>query len=53
MSKTEAVVIGADGVARLQELDLPEVTATRVRVKTIVSGVSCGTEGDCASGRAA
>lgn len=53
MSKTEAVVIGADGVARLQELDLPEVTGTRVRVKTVVSGVSCGTEGDCASGRAA
>lgn len=53
MRKTEAVVIGVDGVARLQELDLPEVTGTRVRVKTVVSGVSCGTEGDCASGRAA
>jgi len=53
MSKTEAVIIGADSVARLQEIDLPEVTSTRVRVKTLVGGVSCGTESDCASGRAA
>jgi len=51
--KTEAVVIGADGVARLSEVELPPMSGTRVRLRTVISGVSCGTEGDGASGRAA
>lgn len=51
--KTEAIIVGTDGAARLTELELPALTDTRVRVETLYSGVSCGTEGDCASGRAA
>lgn len=50
--KTEAIVIDGDRVARLQEVELPALTDTRVRVKTLVSGVSCGTEADGTSGRA-
>jgi 2-desacetyl-2-hydroxyethyl bacteriochlorophyllide A dehydrogenase len=49
--KTEAVVIEADGRATLREVDLPAMSATRVRVQTLVSGVSCGTEAVCASGQ--
>jgi 2-desacetyl-2-hydroxyethyl bacteriochlorophyllide A dehydrogenase len=51
--KTEAIIVGADHVARLEPIDLPELTETRVLVETLISGVSCGTEGDCTSGRAA
>ena len=51
--KTEAIVIGTDSLARLTEVDLPPITNTRVRVQTLISGISCGTEGDCTSGRAA
>jgi 2-desacetyl-2-hydroxyethyl bacteriochlorophyllide A dehydrogenase len=51
--KTEAIIVGADHVARLQPMDLPELTETRVRIETLVGGVSCGTEADCTSGRAA
>ena len=51
--KTEAVVVGTDSVARLTEVELPPMTGTRVRVQTLISGVSCGTEGDYTSGRAA
>jgi len=51
--KTEAIIVGADHVARLQSMDLPELTETRVLVETLISGISCGTEGDCTSGRAA
>lgn len=50
--KTEAIIVGADHVARLEPIDLPELTETRVLVETLISGVSCGTEGDCTSGRA-
>ena len=50
--KTEAIVAGEDHVARLQEMELPEMTATRVRIRTKFSGVSCGTETDCLTGRA-
>ena len=50
--KTESIIIGTDGKANLTEVELPTVTDTRVRVETLVSGVSCGTESDCASGRA-
>jgi 2-desacetyl-2-hydroxyethyl bacteriochlorophyllide A dehydrogenase len=53
MMKTEAVIVGTDHIARLQSVDLPELTETRVLVETLVSGISCGTEGDCTSGRAA
>jgi len=49
--KTEAVVIGTDSVARLTEVELPPMTDTRVKVQTLISGVSCGTEADLASGR--
>jgi (R,R)-butanediol dehydrogenase/meso-butanediol dehydrogenase/diacetyl reductase len=51
--KTEAIIVGADHVARLQPMDLPELTESRVLVETLISGVSCGTEADCTSGRAA
>jgi 2-desacetyl-2-hydroxyethyl bacteriochlorophyllide A dehydrogenase len=51
--KTEAIVVGTDGKAGLQEVDLPGMSDTRVRVQTLLGGVSCGTEADCASGRAA
>lgn len=51
--KTEAIVVGTDFVARLTEVELPPLTDTRVKVQTLVSGVSCGTEADCTSGRAA
>ena len=51
--KTEAIIVGADHVARLEPIDLPELTETRVLVETLISGISCGTEGDCTSGRAA
>jgi len=51
--KTEAIIVGADHVARLQAIDLPAVTETRVRIETLWGGVSCGTESDCTSGRAA
>lgn len=50
--KTEAIVIGTDSKANLVEIGLPELTDTRVRVETLVGGVSCGTEADCATGRA-
>ena len=51
--KTEAIVVGTDSVARLTEVELPPMTGTRVRVQTLIGGVSCGTEGDYTSGRAA
>ena len=50
--KTEAIIVGTDTKANLTEVELPAVTDTRVRVETLVSGVSCGTESDSASGRA-
>lgn len=50
--KTEGVVGGKDGVVRLLEVELPVMSDTRVRIKTSMSGVSCGTEGDTVSGRA-
>lgn len=50
--KTEAIVAGTDLVARLEEVELPPMTDDRVRVETLVSGVSCGTESDAVSGRA-
>ena len=52
-TKTEAIVVGADHVARLRTIDLPALTDTRVRIETMFGGVSCGTETDCTSGRAA
>ncbi|HEY3330691.1 MAG TPA: zinc-binding alcohol dehydrogenase [Capsulimonadaceae bacterium] len=51
--QTEAIVVREQGVARLETVALPEMSASRVRVRTVLSGVSCGTEGDSASGRAA
>ena len=50
--KTEAIIVGADHAARLQSVDLPELTESRVLVETLISGVSCGTEADSTSGRA-
>lgn len=50
---TEAIIIGADRVARLSPIELPPMTATRVRLETVLGGVSCGTEADATSGRAA
>lgn len=50
--QTEVVIIGTDGVARLTPVELPPLTPTRVLVETLLGGVSCGTESDCASGRA-
>lgn len=50
--KTEAIIVNTDSVARLIEVPLPPLTDTRVKVQTLVGGVSCGTEGDCANGRA-
>lgn len=49
---TEAIIVGADHLARLQRIELPELTSTRVHLRSLVGGVSCGTEGDCTSGRA-
>ncbi len=49
--KTEAIVVGEDHVARLEPVELPELTPTRVRIATTLSGVSCGTEADSTSGR--
>ena len=49
---TEAIIVGTDHVARLQRIALPALTATRVRLRTLLSGISCGTEADCTSGRA-
>ena len=51
--ETEAIVFGEDHVARLTPVTLPPMTDTRVKVETIYGGVSCGTEGDGLSGRAA
>lgn len=50
--QTQAVVVGSDHVARLENVELPDLTPTRVRLRTLLGGVSCGTEADCASGRA-
>jgi len=50
--KTEAAIGGKDGVVRLLEVELPPMSDTRVRVKTWLGGVSCGTEGDTVTGRA-
>lgn len=50
--KTQAVIVGRDSIARLADMDLPEMTDSRVRLRTLVSGVSCGTEADSTSGRA-
>lgn len=52
IAKTEAVVVGVNSVARLEEVDLPPMNDTRVRVQTLISGISCGTEADYTSGRA-
>ena len=49
---TEAIIVGTDHVARLQRIALPTLTATRVHLRTLLSGISCGTEADCTSGRA-
>ncbi len=49
---TDAVVAGIDHIVRLQEVALPELTESRLRVRTWFSGVSCGTEADSVSGRA-
>ncbi|HEX4139333.1 MAG TPA: alcohol dehydrogenase catalytic domain-containing protein, partial [Candidatus Methylacidiphilales bacterium] len=50
--QTEAVIVGTDGVARLAAIELPALAPTCVLIETLVGGVSCGTEGDCVSGRA-
>lgn len=50
--QTEALIVGTDHAARLQRIELPALTPTRVHLRTLVSGVSCGTEADCTSGRA-
>ena len=52
MRTTEAIVAGPDHLARLVATELPGMTGTRVRIKTMFGGVSCGTEADCTSGRA-
>lgn len=49
---TEAIVAGIDSVARLTKVELPPMSPTRVRVRTRISGISCGTESDATSGRA-
>ena len=51
--KTQAIVAGVDHIARLESVELPVLTDTRIRINTRFSGVSCGTEADCISGRAA
>lgn len=50
--QTEAIIVGADHVARLSPIELPPMTTTRVRLQTLLGGVSCGTEADATSGRA-
>ena len=47
---TQGAVAGKDGVVKLLEVELPPMSDTRVRVKMLIGGVSCGTEADSASG---
>lgn len=49
---TEAVFVDETGTVTLRKIGLPPMSATRVRLRTLLSGVSCGTEADGASGRA-
>ena len=49
---TEAVIVDESGKVTLREVRLPSMSATRVRLRTLISGISCGTEADGASGRA-
>lgn len=50
--RTEAIIAGADRVVRLQAVELPKLTPTRVHLRALLSGVSCGTEADAVTGRA-
>ena len=49
--KTQAVVFCEDHKARLTDIELPSMSDSRVRVEAVYSGISCGTEVDCLTGR--